>query len=78
MREENRECLARKEALIKKFIVPYIYSILNSFLQVLIILFIVTMNGFVILSVFLGLTFGAYLFRSKNYAKSRKVILSKI
>lgn len=54
--------MTSQELLVKRWIIPVIYSFIFAFLHVAIMLVMMSMNGWVILSVIVGYTMGFALF----------------
>jgi len=54
--------LTANEWIVKKRVIPFFYSLIYSFLHVVIMLIMMSMNGYVILAIIMGYTVGFLVF----------------
>ena len=54
--------MSSKELILQKKIIPFFYSLIHSFLHVVIMIAMMSMNGYVILAIIIGYTSGFALF----------------
>jgi hypothetical protein len=64
--------LTKNEIFLKRWIIPFFYSLIYASLHVIIMIIMMSMNGFVIISIIIGYTAGFGLFSDSCKFKKAK------